>query len=165
LFNLFIKSANLFLKPVLNTIDSCLRKLVAPAPASPLLAAVSDLTRSKADLIAENALLRQQLLVLKRQVKKPKFRLIDRLFLVFFASLVNSWRQVLLIVKPATLLKWHRAGFKLFWKFKSKPNTRKPKISQDTIDLIRKMTSENPLWGAERIQGELLKLEPVMNYG
>src|SRR5947209_1877364 len=110
--------------------------------------------------MAENALLRQQLLVLNRQSDKPKFQPVDRLWLVIFASLVKSWREALLIIKPDTLLKWHRGGFKLFWKLKSKakPTKRQPRISQETIGLIKKMASENPIWGAERIRGELIKL-------
>lgn len=118
----------------------------------------TDLTRSKLSLVAENALLRQQLIVLQRQVNKPKLRPRDRVILVILAGLVKNWRQALLIVKPETLLKWHRAGFKLFWKFKSSAKGRKPKIAEETILLIKKMASENRLWGAERIQGELLKL-------
>jgi putative transposase len=78
--------------------------------------------------------------------------------LVILAGLVKNWRQALLIVKPETLLKWHRAGFKLFWKLKSRTKGRKPKIPEETILLIKKMASENRLWGAEKIQGELLKL-------
>jgi putative transposase len=74
--------------------------------------------------------------------------------------LVNQWRQALLILQPDTLLKWHRQGFKLLWKIKSKPKKREPRIDQDTINLIRKMAAENPLWGAERIRGELLKAIP-----
>jgi putative transposase len=78
--------------------------------------------------------------------------------LVLLAGLVNNWRQALLLVKPETLLKWHRAGFKFFWKFKSRAKSSKPKIPEETIGLIKKMAAENRLWGAERIQSELLKL-------
>ena len=79
--------------------------------------------------------------------------------LVLLASLVHNWKQVLLILKPDTLLGWHRQGFRLLWKFKSKAKSRKPRIEAETIALIKQMASENPLWGAERIRGELLKLE------
>ncbi len=110
--------------------------------------------------MTENALLRQQLIVLNRQLKKPSFTALDRFFLVILASSLVNWKQVLLILKPDTPLRWHRQGFRLFWKLKSKPNKNsQPKIAQQTIDLIREMVANNPLWGAERIRGELLKLE------
>lgn len=124
---------------------------------------LTDLARSKTSLVAENVLLRQQLIVLERQVSKPNFQPLDRLILVILAGLVPNWRRPLHIVKPETLLKWHRTGFKLLWKFKSKPKARQPKIVAETILLIKKMASENRLWGAERhpqagTRGELLKL-------
>jgi hypothetical protein len=128
------------------------------ATKSPLPGAIMDLTKSKPTLIAENALLRQQLLVLNRQVKYPNFKPNDRLMLVILASLVSNWKQVLHILKPDTLLGWHRQGFRLLWKFKSNSHGRKPRIEAETIALIKQMASENPLWGAERIRGELLKL-------
>ena len=82
---------------------------------------------------------------------------IHRVFLVILAGFVTNRCHALLIVQPQTLLKCHRAGFKLFWIFKSKARGRKPKISKETILHLKKMASENRLWGAERIQGELLK--------
>jgi putative transposase len=146
----------------LYTLKQSVQKLVMnsikPARISLILGALNDLARSKSQLIAENALLRQQLIVINRQVKKPKFTSLDRLLLVGLASKVQSWKQALLIVKPDTLLGWHRQGFKLFWKFKSRTKKAKPKISEETITLIKQVAKENPLWGAERIRGELLKL-------
>ena len=141
-----------------GNLDKCIKKHFTPAKANLAIGTFTDVTRSKSSLVAENALLRQQLIVLQRQVTKPKLRPIDRVILVILAGLVTNWRQALLIVKPETLLKWHRAGFKLFWKFKSSAKGRKPKIPEETILLIKKMASENRLWGAERIQGELSKL-------
>jgi putative transposase len=153
-------------QPLANMLAKCGRAiqqkfiaLIKPAKNPPLVGAVKDLTKSKPDLIAENAFLRQQLLVLNRQVKNPQFTSRDRFLLVILASLVSNWKQVLLILKPDTLLGWHRQGFRLVWKFKSKPKSRKPRIEVETIALIKQMTSENPLWGAERIRGELLKLQ------
>jgi putative transposase len=96
--------------------------------------------------------------MLNRQVNRPNFKPLDKFRLVLLASLVNQWKNALLILQPDTLLKWHRQGFKLLWKIKSKPKKREPRIDQQTIELIRKMAAENPLWGAERIRGELLKL-------
>ena len=98
------------------------------AKSSLVAGAVSDLPKSKAELMAENALLRQQLIILNRKVKKPSFTPLDRFFLVVLASSLANWKHVLLILKPDTLLHWHREGFRLFWKIKSKPNKNsKPK--------------------------------------
>ncbi|HEX4205096.1 MAG TPA: integrase core domain-containing protein [Ktedonobacteraceae bacterium] len=119
----------------------------------------ADVTRSKADLLAENALLRQQLIILRRQIKRPAFKKTDRLLLVFLARMARKWRQALFLVQPETLLRWHRELFRVFWKHKSKAHTRKPGIPPETIALIKQMTANNRLWGAERIRGELLKLD------
>jgi len=122
------------------------------------LATLTDLGRSKSELIAENALLRQQLIVLRRQVKRPTFTRTDRILLVLLARLVRTWQQALLIVQSDTLLRWHRELFRLVWKRKSKTASHTPKVAAQTIALIRQMATENRLWGAERIRGELLKL-------
>jgi len=90
-----------------------------------ILGTLNDLTRSKSQLIAETALLRQQLIVLNRQGKKPRFIPPGRLLLVSTASTVQSCKQALLIVKPDTLLHWHRQGFKLLWRFKPKAKKAK----------------------------------------
>jgi transposase InsO family protein len=78
--------------------------------------------------------------------------------LVLFASWLHTWKDAVLIVKPETVLRWHRQGFQLFWKRKSRPTSCQPKIPLETIILIRELAANNRLWGAERIQGELLKL-------
>jgi putative transposase len=130
------------------------KSLVTSLPLSTL----TDLGRSKSELIAENALLRQQLLILKRQVKRPPLTRADRILLVLLARLVRAWQQTLLIVQPDTLLRWHRELFRLHWKRKSKAHAHKQKVAAETIALIREMTTNNQLWGAERIRGELLKL-------
>jgi putative transposase len=135
----------------------CLR-LTAPAHASGLAASFTDLTRSRAELLAENALLRHQLQVLQRQVKRPPLTRRDRFWLLILASRIAQWPQALLIIQPDTLLRWHRQGFRLFWKRRSRSKTNQPKLNRETIDLIRRMARENVLWGSERIQGELLKL-------
>jgi hypothetical protein len=122
------------------------------------LSTLADLGRSKSELVAENALLRQQLIILKRQVKRPVVTRTDRVFLVLLARLVRTWQQALVIVQPDTLLRWHRELFRWYWKRKSKTRTHKPKVAAETIALIRQMARENRLWGAERIRGELLKL-------
>lgn len=103
------------------------------------------MSRSKADLIAENALLRHQLALLKRQSKRPRLKPADRLSLLLLAKVTQTWRQTLLIVQPATLVRWHREGYRLFWKWKSRERHSQPRISEDTIALIRRMAEENPL--------------------
>ena len=122
------------------------------------LSTLADLGRSKSELIAENALLRQQLIILKRQVKRPPITRIDRILLVLLARLVRTWQQALFIVQPDTLMRWHRELFRLYWKCKSKTASHRPKVAAETIALIREMAKDNRLWGAERIRGELLKL-------
>jgi len=108
--------------------------------------------------MAENALLRQQLIMLKRQVQRPACTKTDRILLVLLTRAVRAWKQTLLIVQPDTLLRWHRELFRLYWKRRSKVSSHKPKVAAETIALIREMAKENRLWGAERIRGELLKL-------
>jgi putative transposase len=143
---------------VIALLNGLIKRLLQPARGSVVLASVTDLSRSKANLITENALLRQQLAIFNRQTKHPHLTTADRLSLLFFARMVKTWQQVLLIVQPATLLRWHRQGFQLFWKLKSRAGQGRQQLSDDTVELIRRMARENPLWGAERIRGELLKL-------
>ncbi len=129
-----------------------------PDTTSLLLGMLTDLTRSKSELVAENALLRQQLIILRRQVKRPACTKTDRMLPVLLARMVRTWKQALFLVQPETLLQWHRQGFKLFWKYKSRAISATPKISAETVALIQEMARDNRLWGAERIRGELLKL-------
>ena len=129
-----------------------------PLTSSLPLGTLADLARSKPELGAENALLRQQIIMLKRQVKRPACTKKDRILLVLLARTVRAWKQALFIVQPDTLLRWHREGFRLFWRRKSRAHSYKPKVAAETIALIREMAAENRLWGAERIRGELLKL-------
>ena len=128
---------------------------IRPAPPGLISGLLSDLIHSRTDLVVENALLRQQLIVLKRQVKRPQLTDRDRFRLVFLSHFTKFWKQSLHIVQPETLLRWHRELFRLYWRQKSQG---KPKVSPETISLIQKMAKENHLWGAERIRGELLKL-------
>ena len=136
-----------------------LRNALRPGSTNSLaLGAAADLVRSKPELVAENALLRQQLIVLARSNTRPRISRSDRALLVLLASRVRAWRQALLIVQPATLLHWHRAGFRLFWRWRSAPRSRRPRVPPETADLIARMARDNRLWGAERIRGELRKL-------
>jgi len=106
-----------------------------PLTSSLPLSTLADLGRSKSELIAENALLRHQLIVLKRQVKRPTFTRTDRMLLVLLTRLVQTWQQALVIVQPDTLLRWHRELFRLYWKRTSKAQAHKPKVAADTIAL------------------------------
>jgi len=117
-----------------------------------------DLLRGRAQLLAENALLRQQLLVLRRSVKRPAVTRADRALLVLLVGRVRAWREALLVIQPETLLRWHRAGFRACWRRKSRPGPGRPPLPAETVVLIRRMAADNPLWGAERIRGELGKL-------
>jgi putative transposase len=145
-----------------NPMHSCLKRLVCtsasvlrtrfvqwtkPPACSLPLGTLADLARSKAELIAENALLRQQLIILKRQVKRPACTKTDRILLVLLARGVRAWKQTLLIIQPETLLRWHRELFRLYWKRRSKAPSHKPKVAAETIALIRGMAKENRLWG------------------
>jgi len=131
---------------------------IKPPTTSLVFGTLADLTRGKAELLAENALLRHQLIILRRQIKRPIYRKTDRLLLVLLARMVRTWKQALFLVQPETLLRWHRQLFRVFWKHKSKVHARMPRLSSETISLIQEMATNNRLWGAERIRGELLKL-------
>ena len=111
------------------------------------------------DLTLENLALRQQMATMKWSIKRPRLRSRDRLFWILLSRFWSNWREALVIVKPDTVVRWHKKGFKLFWKFKSRPKgPGLPPISLEIRDLIRRMAKANPLWGAPRIHGELLKL-------
>jgi putative transposase len=142
----------------LDALSSRFARWTKPLRTSLPLATLTDLGKSKSQLIAENALLRHQLIILKRQVKRPPVTRADRILLVLLAKLVPTWQQTLVIVRLETLLRWHRELFRLYWKRKSKASSHKPKVTAETIALIRQMATNNRLWGAERIRGELLKL-------
>jgi putative transposase len=106
---------------------------------------LADLARSKSELVAQNALLRQQLIILKRQVKQPACTKTDRILLVLLARAVRAWKQTLLLVQPETLLRWHRELFRLYWKRRSKTSSHQSKVAVETIALIREMAKENRL--------------------
>ena len=112
----------------------------------------------RAALAAENLALRRQLTVLQRSVKQPKLRKRDRIFWVWLSRLWPSWRSVLAVVQPETVVKWHRQGFRLYWRWRSRKKPGRPKADRDIRDLIRRISRENPTWGAPRILSELLLL-------
>jgi putative transposase len=107
-------------------------------------------------LVTENLALRQQLLVLHRSTNRPRLRHRDRLFWIALSQLWRNWRSILVIVKPETVITWHRQGFKCYWRWKSRAGpVGRPRIDQETRGLIRRMSFENPTWGVPRIQAEL----------
>src|ERR1700737_3398496 len=123
-----------------------------------VLAVMASPFKSKLRLGAENAGLRQKLIVL-RLILPGRVRLTnhDRWFFIQLYRWVPSILQVLTIIRPETLVRWHRAGFRCYWRWKSRRRGGRPQIDTELRALIRLMSLENPLWGAPRIHGELLK--------
>jgi transposase InsO family protein len=107
----------------------------------------------RAALIAENVALRQQLAIFKRAKPRPQLKQRDRAFWVLLSCLWPEWRSALVIVQPATVCRWHRSGFRLFWRWKSQ--TGRPRMDRELLALVRKLARDNPLWGVPRIQSEL----------
>ncbi len=124
-----------------------------------LLAVLAAPFKSKSWLEAENAALRHQLIVLRRSVQgRVRLTNSDRWFFIQLYRWFPSILKVLTIIQPETLVRWHRTGFRRDWRWKSRPWGGRPQIDADLRALIRRMSMENPLWGAPRIHGELLKL-------
>src|SRR6202140_173697 len=115
---------------------------------------------SRRDLLFENLALRQQLLCLRRQRPRPRLLRLDRLFWVAVRRLWPKWKQALVIVTPETVVRWHRAGFRMYWKWLSRHRSvmGRKRVPREIRELIFRMVAENPTWGAPRIHGELLKL-------
>ncbi|MGB3049431.1 MAG: integrase core domain-containing protein [Polyangiales bacterium] len=123
-----------------------------------LLATASSSLKSQRELALENLALRQQLAILKRKTKRPKLTKADRAFWVALCRLWPDWQNALILVKPETVIGWHRKGFRLYWSWRSRNRGGRPPIDAEIRALIRRMSIENPTWGAPRIHGELLKL-------
>lgn len=122
-------------------------------------AAAAAAFKSRATLHLENLALRHQLCVLRRSVKRPKLSPADRLLWAWLSEVWNDWRSSLVMVKPETVMALHRKSFRLFWSWKVRHGRcGRPSVPKDVRELIRRMSRENPLWGAPRIHGELLKL-------
>jgi len=124
---------------VLQRVGEQVRAWTKPIAQTAVDGVVYDLLRSKTELVLENALLRQQLTVLDRQVKRPTFSGKDRWLMVLLASKLPTWRRALLIVQPDTLLRWHRELFKHFWARKSKRKGSNHRLSDEVITLIQRM--------------------------
>jgi len=107
----------------------------------------------------ENAALRQQLVILKRDVRRPRLHDRDRLFWIVLMTIWRDWKSALVIVRPEAVISWQRSRFKRYWRRLSQPKgSGRPRVPADIRNLVRTMAAANPLWGAPRVHGELLKL-------
>jgi len=123
-----------------------------------LLTALLGTLKSRRDLVLENLALRHQLAVLASSDKRPRFSSADRLVWTCLRRLWDGWKGALFLVQPATVVRWHREGFRRYWGRKSLRRPGRPRVDPELRSLIRKMATANPLWGAPRVHGELLKL-------
>ena len=125
-----------------------------------VMRAIAALFARKSSLVAENLCLRQQLLVLRRGWRRLQLNNADRRFWILASRWFPGWWSSLLIVKPETVLGWHRKGWRTYWRWRSKPRgiVGRRRISLELRALIRRMASENALWGQRRIQAELARL-------
>ena len=115
--------------------------------------------RSQARLRAENLVLRRQVLILSRRSPTGvRLRNLDRLGLVWLYRSFPSILNAITVVKPETVIRWHRRGFRAYWHWRSRRLGGRPRINREIRDLIWRMSRENPLWGAPRIPGQLLML-------
>ena len=144
-----------------HRVGQIIKTLLRPVRTTAALtsAAALDAVRPRSELVAENAFLRLQILVLARAAPpRPRLFREDRLLLVLLARVNTVWRDALHLVQPDTLLRWHRDLFTLFWRRRSRRTHRSRGLGVEVVELIRAMAHANALWGAERIRGELLKL-------
>jgi len=116
--------------------------------------------RTRRDLVLENLALRQQLLALQASRPRHRLRPLDKLFWLMLRRAWSGWKKSVILVTPETVVRWHRAGFRLYWAWISRPRPnggRKP-LQRELRELVMRMVAENPTWGAPRIHGEALKL-------
>src|SRR5215831_8967925 len=128
-----------------------------------LIAAARVFFQSRTDIAIEVLALRQQVAVLKRKRPRPLLRPLDRLFWTVLRTTWSRWRDALVIVKPETVVGWHRASFRLYWRWKSRPRGGRPRITPELRALIRRLAQENTNWGSPKIHGELQKLGFVLS--
>lgn len=120
-----------------------------------LLAILEFAMKGRAQLVLENAALRHQLAVLKRSVTRAKFEGSDRIFWIVLRRMLKDWRDAVFLVKPDTVVRWHRNGFRYYRKRKSRSKPGRPPIGRDVIHLIKRISTENSLWGAPKTADEL----------
>src|ERR671932_734490 len=119
---------------------------------------------ARAELAAENVLLRHQLAVLTRPTRRrPRLRARDKLFWVMLRALRGDWRRHLVLVRPESVVRWHRQAWRLVWRWRSRGSIGRPRLGAEVRELIAAMARDNPRWGSERIRGELLKLGLVVS--
>jgi transposase InsO family protein len=124
-----------------------------------VLALLRGAVHDRSDLVAENLLLRHQLAVLTRPTRRrPRLRARDQLLWVLARRIRRDWRRHLVVVRPETVVRWHRRAWRLFWRWRSRSRLGRPRLSMGVPELIARMARDNPLWGSERLRGELLKL-------
>jgi putative transposase len=123
------------------------RQWTKPVDNTLVLSTILAVTRSKSELVLENALLRQQLTVLRRQIKRPKLSWRDRTLIILLASKLRFWKQALVIVRPDTVLRWHRDLFRRVWRRKSKPKKKpgRPPLTGEVVALIKQMARHPPM--------------------
>ncbi|MBV9543268.1 MAG: integrase, partial [Chloroflexi bacterium] len=120
--------------------------------------------RYREALVTENLLLRHQLAILTRPTRKrPRLRARDKLFWVVIRALRRGWRQHLVVVRPESVIRWHRQAWRLFWRWRSRGPIGRPRLSAEVRELIATIARDNPRWGSERIRGELVKLGLVVS--
>jgi putative transposase len=129
---------------------------------SPRITAILDwlrrLSASRSDLLIENLALCQQLAILTAKRPRPRMRTADRLFWVALRRFGPQWKEVVVVVRPDTVVRWHRQGFRKYWTWKSRRRVGRPGTTAEIRAFVRRMAAENPTWGAPRIHGELLML-------
>jgi len=123
-----------------------------------LLPTLIRLIRRRGELVLENLLLRHQLQVALRSRPRPRLNTRDRLFWLVARRLDRDWKQHLILVRPETVVGWHRRGWRLYWRWRSGHHLGRPRLRPEVRELIATIAGENPLWGTQRIRGELLKL-------
>ena len=126
-----------------------------------LLRTLRSVLRTRTDLALENLALRQQLAALRQQVRRPRVRFADRLFWAWLHRFWGRWREALILVQPKTVIRWHRRGFKRFWAWMSRRRgLGRPRIDRKLKELIERVATANPLWGAPRVRG--MSIEEVL---
>jgi hypothetical protein len=128
-----------------------------------LFASFRVFVRRRGDTALEVLALRQQVAVLKRKRIRPRLHRLDRLFWVLLRQVWSGWAEALVIVNPDTVVRWHRAGFRLYWRWRSRPRGGRPRVTEEIRALIRRLAQENADWGAPKIHGELQKLGFVVS--
>jgi hypothetical protein len=128
-----------------------------------LIAATRVFFQTRTEIAVEVLALRQQVAVLKRRRPRPSLRPLDRLFWTVLRATWSRWKDALLIVTPETVVAWHRAGFRRYWRWKSRLCGGRPRIPEEMRALIRRLAQENSDWGAPKIHGELQKLGFVLS--